>query len=226
MIQNKEIFTTADGSKTFYLPELNEYYHSHHGAIQEAKHVFLKNGLFEKLNETEISIFEVGFGTGLNAFLTAIEAEKLKLQISYTGIEAFPLTSIEASEMTYTNNPDLELFDDLFTAIHAAEWNKEIEITTNFKLTKINQKLQDINLEKEQFDIIYFDAFGPRVQDELWQLEIFQKLFHSLKPNGIFVTYCAKGQVKRDLKAVGFIVETLAGPPGKREMVRGRKLNG
>ncbi|MFN5418063.1 MAG: tRNA (5-methylaminomethyl-2-thiouridine)(34)-methyltransferase MnmD [Flavobacteriia bacterium] len=224
MIQNKEIFTTADGSKTFYLPELNEYYHSHHGAIQEAKHVFLKNGLFERSNQAEISIFEVGFGTGLNAFLTAIEAEKLKLQISYTGIEAFPLTSIEASEMTYTNNPDLELCDDLFTTIHATEWNKEIEITANFELTKINQKLQDIVLEKGQFDIIYFDAFGPRVQDELWQLEIFQKLFDSLKPNGLFVTYCAKGQVKRDLKAVGFVVETLAGPPGKREMVRGRKL--
>lgn len=225
MIQNKEIFTTADGSRTFYLPELNEYYHSHHGAIQEAKHVFLKNGLFEMTNQSEISIFEVGFGTGLNAFLSAVEAGKLNLKISYTGIEAFPLTSVEASEMTYTNNPDLELYDDLFTSIHASEWNKEQEVTTNFKLTKINQKLQDIVLEQESFDLIYFDAFGPRVQDELWQVPIFQKLYDSLKRNGIFVTYCAKGQVKRDLKAVGFEVETLAGPPGKREMVRGKRIS-
>lgn len=223
MIQNKEIYTTADGSKTFYLPELNEYYHSHHGAIQEAKHVFLKEGLFEKITQKNIAIFEVGFGTGLNAFLTAIEAQNLRLNVAYTGIEAFPLTAVEASEMTYTNNPDLELFDDLFASIHSTVWNKEETITKNFKLTKINQKLQEVSLEKEQFDIIYFDAFGPRAQSDMWNPEIFEKLYNSLKPEGIFVTYCAKGQVKRDLKSVGFQVESLPGPPGKREMVRGRK---
>ena len=224
MIPNKELFTTADGSKTFYLPELNEYYHSHHGAIQEARHVFLKNGLFEKANQQKLHILEVGVGTGLNAFLTAVEALQKGLEITYTGLEAFPLTPQEAQEMAYTNNPDLELFDDLFSEIHATSWGEFAVINPNFKLKKQKETLQQTNFETEIFDLVYFDAFGPRVQPEMWTLELFKKLYHALKPGGILVTYCAKGQVKRDLKSAGFDVENLPGPPGKREMIRAKKM--
>ncbi|MCE3296171.1 MAG: hypothetical protein K0R65_1885 [Crocinitomicaceae bacterium] len=223
MIENKELFTTADGSKTFFLPELNEYYHSHHGAIQEARHVFLKNGLAEKSAQKQLSILEVGFGTGLNAFLTAIEAANKQLEINYTGLEAFPLTSQEAQEMAYTSNPDLELFDDLFSEIHATNWGEFSQINSNFKLKKIKETLQQTSFENESFDLVYFDAFGPRVQPELWTEALFAKIYAALKPGGILVTYCAKGQVKRDLKSAGFNVETLDGPPGKREMIRAGK---
>lgn len=224
MIQNKKLFTTADGSLTFFLPELNEYYHSHHGAIQEARHVFLKNGLFEKTAQKEISILEVGFGTGLNAFLTAVEAINRKMEISYTGLEAFPLTPQEAQEMAYTSNPDLELFDDLFSEIHATSWGEFANINASFKLKKQKETLQQISFENGSFDLVYFDAFGPRVQPELWTEALFAKIYAALKPGGILVTYCAKGQVKRDLKSAGFDVETLDGPPGKREMIRARKV--
>lgn len=223
MIENKELFTTADGSKTFYLPELNEYYHSHHGAIQEARHVFLKNGLFEKTAQKKISILEVGFGTGLNAFLTAVEAINRKLEISYTGLEAFPLTPQEAQEMAYTSNPDLELFDDLFSEIHATNWGEFAAVNANFTLKKRKETLQQAGFENESFDLVYFDAFGPRVQPEMWTEDLFEKIYSALKPGGILVTYCAKGQVKRDLKAAGFEVENLPGPPGKREMIRAKK---
>lgn len=222
MIQNKEVFTTADGSKTFYLPELNEYYHSHHGAIREAKHVFLKNGLYQKTEE-EISILEIGFGTGLNAFLTLIESQKTSQTVHYTGIEAFPLTTVEANELAYTNNQGYENLDELFSELHAVGWGDFSEITNQFYLKKVKGKIQEMEFNSSEFDLIYFDAFGPRVQSEMWIIEVFRKLFEVLKVDGILVTYCAKGQVKRDLKTVGFEVETLPGPPGKREMVRAQK---
>ena len=167
MIENKTLFTTADGSRTFYLPELNEYYHSHHGAIQEARHVFLKNGLFEKSAQQELKILEIGFGTGLNAFLTAVEATNKQLKIDYTGLEAFPLTPQEAEEMAYTNNPDLEFYDDLFREIHATAWGEFTSINPAFRLKKVKESLQQVSFEPESFDLVYFDAFGPRVQPEM-----------------------------------------------------------
>lgn len=224
MIQNKEVFITGDGSFTFYIPELNEYYHSHHGAIQEAKHVFLDSGLSLFKHEKSISILEVGFGTGLNTLLTLVETEALGLNVSYTGLEAFPLSLEEAQTMNYTLESELIPYKSVFSKIHELDWNIFEKISSNFELKKVETQLQAINLPTEEFDLIYFDAFGPRVQPELWEKSIFEKLYNATKIEGVFVTYCAKGQVKRDLKSVGFEVETLPGPPGKREMIRARKI--
>jgi tRNA U34 5-methylaminomethyl-2-thiouridine-forming methyltransferase MnmC len=217
----KEIFTTNDGSTTFYLPEINEYYHSHHGAIQEAKHVFLKNGLLFNDKLKEIKILEIGFGTGLNAFLTLLESKNKQLE--YHTIEAYPLNSEQIAQLNFVKLINQNLLD-LFHKIHSSDWEKLQEITTSFLLKKNKLKIQDFKPKNQFYDLIYFDAFGPRVQPEMWTIEIFKKMFIFLKPKGILVTYCAKGQVKRDLKSVGFTVETLAGPPGKREMIRAIRI--
>jgi tRNA U34 5-methylaminomethyl-2-thiouridine-forming methyltransferase MnmC len=219
----REIIITADGSKTIHMPEWNENYHSSHGALQEAKHVFLKYGLEYFKDQKEISIFEVGFGTGLNAILTCEAAQSNQQQIRYVGLEAFPVSAEEIQSLDY-----ISLFENAeikanYLKMHAVSWDSDEVILPNFILCKILQKLEGFNFEAEQYDLIYFDAFGPRTQEDMWQLSHFEKLFTALKPNGILVTYCAKGQVKRDLKSAGFEIEALPGPPGKREMTRALK---
>lgn len=218
----REVVTTADGSKTIRIIDLDENYHSSHGALQEANHVFIENGLNSLANQTEISIFEMGLGTGLNAFLTAIKAGELGLKVNYFGIEAFPVQIDEIIELDYKNLMG-EQFSDLYLSIHESEWNKLVEINANFSLKKITGELQNEEMPQAFFDIVYYDAFGPRAQDEMWSMELFQKMYDSIKQGGFLVTYCAKGQVKRDLKAVGFTIEPLPGPPGKREMTRAWK---
>lgn len=219
----KEKYTSADGSDTFYIPELNEYYHSHHGAIQEANHVFIKNGLHFFLEKDNLSILEVGFGTGLNALLSCLEAEKMSKKVEYFTLEPFPLNKNEILQLNYTEKVENSIANIIFEKIHQVSWNKYVEISSFFYLIKLNETIQEIELNPESFDIIYFDAFGPRVQPEMWTLEIFQKLYNLLKKQSCLVTYCAKGQVKRDLKSANFMVETLQGPPGKREMIRAIK---
>ena len=219
----RTIITTGDGSKTIHLPEWNENYHSSHGAVQEAKHVFLKHGLELFLGKSEIHILEIGFGTGLNAILTLEAALHANAQICYDGLEAYPITQEEMVALEYENLLGSDFLKHKYTEIHATPWDKPQSITPNFTLTKIQETLQNQNFKSNTYDIIYFDAFGPRVQEDMWTKEIFEKLYNSLKQGGYLVTYCAKGQVKRDLKSVGFFVETLPGPPGKREMTRGRK---
>ncbi len=218
----REVVITADGSKTIRIIDLDENYHSSHGALQEANHVFIENGLNSLANQTEISIFEMGLGTGLNAFLTAIKAGELGLKVNYFGIEAFPVQIDEIIELDYKNLMG-EQFSDLYLSIHESEWNKLVEINANFSLKKIKGELQNEEMPQAFFDIVYYDAFGPRAQDEMWSKELFQKMYDSIKQGGFLVTYCAKGQVKRDLKAVGFTIEPLPGPPGKREMTRAWK---
>ena len=218
----REVVITADGSKTIRIIDLDENYHSSHGALQEANHVFIENGLNSLANQTEISIFEMGLGTGLNAFLTAIKAGELGLKVNYFGIEAFPVQIDEIIELDYKNLMG-EQFSDLYLSIHESEWNKLVEINANFSLKKIKGELQNEEMPQAFFDIVYYDAFGPRAQDEMWSMELFQKMYDSIKQGGFLVTYCAKGQVKRDLKAVGFTIEPLPGPPGKREMTRAWK---
>ena len=218
----REVVITADGSKTIRIIDLDENYHSSHGALQEANHVFIENGLNSLANQTEISIFEMGLGTGLNAFLTAIKAGELGLKVNYFGIEAFPVQIDEIIELDYKNLMG-ERFSDLYLSIHESEWNKLVEINANFSLKKIKGELQNEEMPQAFFDIVYYDAFGPRAQDEMWSKELFQKMYDSIKQGGFLVTYCAKGQVKRDLKAVGFTIEPLPGPPGKREMTRAWK---
>jgi tRNA U34 5-methylaminomethyl-2-thiouridine-forming methyltransferase MnmC len=222
----RKIITTSDGSKTIQIEDWNEQYHSIHGAIQEANHVFLKHGLLffcsEKSSDSEpIVILEIGFGTGLNAFLTLIEAEKLDISIDYAGVEAYPVDLEEIEQLNY-----VELISEShklqFEALHKVSWEAPHNITSYFKLEKQKKFFQDIDNENE-FNIIYFDAFGARVQPDLWTETIFTIMFKALKTDGILVTYAAKGSVRRAMQAVGFVVERLPGPPGKREMLRGTK---
>ena len=217
----REIVQTSDGSTTIYLPEWEENYHSKHGAIQEAKHVFIKNG-FAQLNQPEISVLEIGFGTGLNAFITFLEAKKVAKKVNYTGVEAYPVDFNEIAQMNYVAELQATDFESDFQQMHTCEWNSNVKISNDFCLTKRQQFFDQID-DIEEFDLIYFDAFGYRVQPELWSTEIFQKMFNALKPGGILVTYAARGVVKRSMIEVGFTVEKLAGPPGKREMFRAFK---
>jgi len=219
----RTIITTGDGSKTIHLPDLNENYHSSHGAVQEAKHVFLKHGLDLLIGKPEINLLEIGFGTGLNTILTLEAALLSDSVINYHGLEAYPISHEEMVALEYEQLLSSEFLKNTFKEIHATVWDTPKAITPKFFLTKIHQELQKQHFHPNSYDLIYFDAFGPRAQEDMWTTEIFQKLYTCLKPGGYFVTYCAKGQVKRDLKSVGFLVETLPGPPGKREMTRGIK---
>jgi tRNA U34 5-methylaminomethyl-2-thiouridine-forming methyltransferase MnmC len=219
----REIVDTADGSKTIHLPDWNESYHSKHGAVQEALHVFIKSGL-SLIEKPEIRVLEVGFGTGLNCLLTHEKAKQIEKKIIYTGLEAFPVSKVELSQLAYESLPEISSVKQELQTIHDSPWEELIEIAPDFMLRKIQTKLEDFQPEKAVFDLIYFDAFGPRVQPEMWTLDIFKKLFNSLSRDGILVTYCAKGQVRRDLIEVGFQVEKIPGPPGKREMLRGKVL--
>jgi tRNA U34 5-methylaminomethyl-2-thiouridine-forming methyltransferase MnmC len=224
MILRREIKVTGDGSKTLFIPDWDENYHSSHGAVQEAKHVFLKYGLGEIIIKKELTVFEVGFGTGLNAILTYEYAIDNLLKIKYDSIEAYPITMDEVESLDYVSlfeNPNTK---NLYFQMHSCAWDEPNQLSENFIVTKIHNKLENQIFPENHYDIIFFDAFGPRVQEGMWSKTHFENLYHSLKTGGIFVTYCAKGQVKRDLKSVGFEVETLPGPPGKREMTRGRKL--
>jgi tRNA U34 5-methylaminomethyl-2-thiouridine-forming methyltransferase MnmC len=218
----REVIQTEDGSKTIRIIELEENYHSIHGALQEANHVFMKYGLQEFKDKDELSIFEMGFGTGLNACLTAIQSQILEVKVNYHGLEAFPVSQEELNELEYGTLLGQEN-KSLYDALHLAKWNEPVKISESFTINKIQNEIQKIELPVEAYDLIFYDAFGPRVQNELWSEEVFQKMFNSLKIGGFLVTYCAKGQVKRNMKAVGFEVEPLPGPPGKREMTRAWK---
>lgn len=218
----REILTTKDGSTTIHIADWNESYHSRHGAIQEAKHVFIKNGL-RLINKKEISIMEIGFGTGLNTFITYLEGKKYQL-INYTGVEAYPISESEVTSMNYVTELDAEEEAEVFQQMHGCAWETPCKLSDNFTLLKKKLFFQDIK-EINQYDLIYFDAFGYDVQPELWSTEIFKAMFTALKDNGILVTYAARGTVKRSMLEVGFRVEKLEGPPGKREMFRATKVN-
>lgn len=221
----RKIIKTSDGSVTIHLPEWNEQYHSKHGAVQEARHVFLKMGLhnlLEKQAIKQVSILEIGFGTGLNAFLSLLESEKLGLSIKYTGVEAYPVDMKEVKQLNYPSAAHAEEKLAEFLKLHRVEWESFQEITPRFALKKQQKMFAEIR-DEEAFELIYFDAFGARVQPELWTHEIFMAMYRALRPGGILVTYAAKGSVRRAMLASGFEVEKLPGPPGKREMLRAVK---
>jgi len=220
----RSIITTSDGSKTIQIEDWDEHYHSVHGAIQESQHVFIKTGLHHFLNlykPTAINILEIGFGTGLNAFLTALEAQTQGVQIHYQGVEAYPVLAEELSQLNYAPLIDPNK-QTIFDALHEVSWEELHSITSHFILKKRNHFFSDI-VDVNTFDIIYFDAFGARVQPELWTESIFRRMFNAMKVKGVLVTYAAKGSVRRAMQAVGFVVERLEGPPGKREMLRATK---
>ncbi len=219
-----QIITTGDGSHSLLNTALNETYHSVHGAKRESVHVFIQHGLKYFLQHhpesQAVKIFEVGFGTGLNALLTASFAETYQKKILYTSIEAFPLAEKIWRQLNYSENATEQT---LFEKLHTSLWNSGIDITAHFGLRKINTTLQQLPIEGNHFDIVFFDAFAPAKQPEMWEKALLEKVYYGLKSPGVFVTYCAKGQLKRDLRDLGFLVETLAGPPGKKEMVRALK---
>lgn len=210
---------TADGSHTIQIEDLQVTYHSKHGAIQESKHVFIDAGityLHQMNNLSEVRILEMGFGTGLNALLTAIFSDQMDLRVNYHSIEAFPLATDEVSLLNYGSLLQQEA---IFSLLHTAHWNTATTIHPKFELYKHHSKL-DIFISAENFNLIYYDAFAPTAQPELWTVEVFEKLYRLLAPEGILVTYCSKGAVRRTMEAAGFRVTKLQGPPGKREMVR------
>jgi tRNA U34 5-methylaminomethyl-2-thiouridine-forming methyltransferase MnmC len=217
----REVIQTRDGSTTIHIEGWDECYHSKFGAIQEAKHVFIKNGL-SLFENVEISILEIGFGTGLNAFITFLEAKKSNLLIDYVGVEAYPISADELAAMNYVDELDADNEKSVFEKMHESKWEERIPLRDDFSLTKRKQFFENIS-DLDKFDLIYFDAFGYNVQPELWSTAIFEKMFKALKPKGILVTYAARGVVKRSMIEVGFRVEKLAGPPGKREMFRAVK---
>lgn len=221
----REIVFTEDGSHSIYLPELDEHYHSSHGALRESLHVFIRHGLDEKARENsgEISILEMGFGTGLNAWLALCWSLRENCPLRYETLEAYPVDPSAALELNYTAQASATDEErSLFASLHHAAWNTETEIVPGFRFAKRETTLEDFQTA-QQYDLIFYDAFAPRVQPELWTTAVFEKLFAQLKHGGILVTYCAKGEVKRNMKAAGFSVEALPGPPGKREMTRARK---
>ncbi len=221
-ILKREVIETKDGSTTIFFPEINETYHSKFGAIQEAYHVFIKMG-FDNLKQKSISILEIGFGTGLNAFITFLEAKKTNKTINYVGVEAFPVSLDEISKMNYVTKLDAIKDENIFNEMHSTKWNEKFKLSDNFLLTKRNQFFQEIN-DINSFDLIYFDAFGYRIEPELWSIEIFKKMYNALKQNGILVTYACRSSIKNDMINLGFKVEKLQGAPGKREMLRATKV--
>lgn len=218
----RHIVITEDGSHSLYIPDMDEHYHSIHGAIQESKHVFIDSGL-NHCNKPAITVFEVGFGTGLNALLTLLKTEITNVMIYYYCIEKYPLDPQEFNTLNY--HEQLNINQELLLKIHNSEWNTPINITNNFILHKTQGDLTLDSFENIPFfDVIYFDAFAPNKQPDLWNSNIYSKIFDHSNRESIFVTYCAKGVVRRDLQESGYTVERIAGPPGKKEMLRAFKL--
>lgn len=220
----KQIISTQDGSHSIFSEQFGVAYHSKYGAVQETEHVFIKGALQDKIKtQQEISILDIGFGTGLNALMTYLSASKQVAKIQYAAIEAYPLSLEQALQLNYAEVLNLsETQQQFFQRMHETAWNEAIVLSESFTFTKYLQRFEDINF-KSQFDIIYFDAFAPNAQPELWEADLLSKMYVALKDKGILTTYCAKGVFKRTLKKVGFTVEALPGPPGKREMTRGHK---
>jgi tRNA U34 5-methylaminomethyl-2-thiouridine-forming methyltransferase MnmC len=223
MKHNRTIQTelTSDGSQTLYIPEIDEHYHSVKGAVTESLHVYLKLGFEQVLQRAtsapSIRVFEVGFGTGLNALLTLEATQHQQAKVVYTSVELYPLDWKEAQILAYG---DLKTFK----RIHEQPWNQEMAITNNFTLHKIQGDI--LQMEIPVADVVYFDAFAPEKQPELWTPTLFRRIYEAMTPGGVLTTYCAKGIVRRMLQEVGFHVERLQGPPGgKREVLRATKVD-
>jgi len=218
-----QIIATGDGSHTLLNSDLNETYHSRHGALQESQHVFIQRGMLAWLAShpatTAVRILEIGLGTGLNAWLTVLEADNYpSIQFQYTALEPYPVEAAILQQLNYIQPAQVKQ-QAYFNAIHQATENQQVALTGNFLIEKLRAEIQTAEVSK-QYDVIYFDAFAPNKQPELWEKPIIKKVTDLLAPSGVWVTYSAKGQLKRDLKALGLQVETLPGPPGKAEMVR------
>ena len=215
---NSEILLTSDGSHSLFVPEIDECYHSTHGAVQESRHIFIDAGL-KLCHKPEICILEIGFGTGLNAFLTLLEAERSEKKINYISLELYPVEINKALQLNY---PDILAPDKrpVFNHMHTCSWNEEIQLTPFFRLNKLKTDFTEF-VFKNNFDIVFFDAFSPEKQPEMWSDKQFEKIYAHCNPGAILTTYCAKGIVRRTMQSAGFDVERIPGPPGKREILRG-----
>jgi len=218
---NTEMKLTADGSHTLYVPAIDEHYHSHFGAITESRHIFINAGL-ATIGSGNAEVLEIGLGTGLNALLSALYAIENKQHLSYSSIELFPLSQSVTDTLNYGSMTG-EAGQEIFRAIHQAPWDTAVEINEWFTLKKIESDLTKGDPEGS-FDLVYFDAFGPDKQPEMWSEEVFRRITAVTKPGTVLVTYSAKGSLRRMLKALGFEVALLPGPPGKRVMTRAVKL--
>lgn len=218
-----EFEITEDGSHTLFVPQLREHYHSTHGAIQESRHVYMNAGLRQCV-KNEMRVLEIGFGTGLNAFLTLLESEETGKKIHYTALELYPISLQDAQKLNYASQiqPEKEI---AFRRLHQAAWDKEVEISPRFSLFKhfCDATEPSVFDSFSSFDVVYFDAFAPDKQPEMWSQSIFDAIFVRCNPGAVLTTYCAKGSVRRMLQNAGFVVERLSGPVGKREVLRGRK---
>jgi tRNA U34 5-methylaminomethyl-2-thiouridine-forming methyltransferase MnmC len=218
-----QLITTSDGSHTLFVPRLNEHYHSTFGALTESMHIYLQAGFESLTDKQEVSVFEVGFGTGLNTLLTCLSSVERGVHTTYYTIESDPLEEELTRQLNYSNLiPGKRKSCELFTSIHKATWNQTVKIHPYFSLHKIHASLIGFRPDFA-FDLLYYDAFSPDKQSDMWSPDIFRTLFEKMNPGGILVTYCVKGEIKSMLRQAGFEIEKLPGPPGKREMLRGRK---
>lgn len=222
-MEELSFFKTQDGSDSVHSERFGVSYHSKYGAIQESRHVFLKSGLYTKLQALDqVSVLETGFGTGLNALLTCLEANAIGKKVSYVALEAYPLPPEKALKLNYPDHLNKES-SAIFKELHNCAWESPTWISKNFSFEKRQVPFESFSQENA-FDVVYYDAFAPNAQPELWEAPVLGRMYRALKNGGIIVTYCAKGAVKRCLKDIGFEVESLPGPPGKREMTRGVKV--
>jgi len=218
----RKIIVTKDDSKTIFIPEMNETYHSIHGAYTEAEHVFIKNGLGFCEDLSSVKIFEMGFGTGLNTLLSYIFSIKNNKKIIYHTIEKYPVTEEEVKALNYCGELNFVEYITIYDFFHQSEWEVEHEIK-NFIFKKIKNDILLFDTT-EKYDLIFFDAFAPSHQLHLWEKDVLKKMYDMLNENGFLITYCAQGEFKRNLKSIGFKIENLPGPPGKREITKGTKL--
>lgn len=222
-MERMELIITQDGSHSVFSSQYGVTYHSKYGAVTESAHVFINAGLrYKAAVQREIAILEVGFGTGLNAFMTWMEAERRNLSVRYTALEAYPVTAAEAAQFNFPEQLGVPERNADFLSLHQCAWDTQTEFSEQFVFEKKHLRLEDFSAASA-FDVVYFDAFAPQAQPELWTEAIFAALYAALRPEGVLVTYCAQGHFKRTLKKVGFVVERLQGPPGKREMTRATK---
>lgn len=233
-MKQPQLITTKDGSHSLWMPDLNETYHSIHGAIQESKHIFIHHGLLCWLRnhtQSSVSILEVGLGTGLNVLLTYLALLTKRIKTTYTGLEPYPIPWAYVQHFNYAarlmqeqSYPiTYEALQATFEKIHQGATTISYRLSECFLLKKNSCSLQAFSAPPHSFDIVYFDAFSPKKQPTMWSVDLLQKVFHMIKPHGIMVTYCAQGTLRRHLKQLGMHVETLPGPPGKKEMTRAQK---
>jgi len=220
----REIIRTNDGSHSLFVPSLNENYHSTHGAKQEAEHIIIKDALSYKAEQKQVlNVLEIGFGTGLNALLTLQYALEHDIEVHYIGVEKYPVLESEYKQLNYAGS-DKKL-QELFGKLHSLLWEQEFAVSKPFHLKKIQSDFREMKLPTNHFDVVYFDAFGPDIQPELWTAAIFKNIYKSMKDGGVLTTYSVKGDVRRAMKSVGFEVKKIPGPPGKREITRAIKTN-